>query len=180
MPNRRMLKANNIHQVTAYIDHMYELLLAHNALQRGSRLTYPGNRHQFAQRLDRDVLAAGLLAEAKIPQFDVPAWSLELSRVRQQMQYLRKCLSAFRTHLNHAGILREYTTSFPEDEVPQNQRHCSRLLRSANSDIRTLVKQSFINVEQNDNSESKNWKRQYSLRTKKQLSGCVDSKKSKT
>ncbi|KAI2497109.1 hypothetical protein MHU86_17370 [Fragilaria crotonensis] len=142
-PNRRMLKANNIHQVTAYIDTMYEFLLAHNAFQRGRRLTYPGNRHQFAERLDRDVLAAGLAAEAKIPQFGVPAWSLELSRARQRVQYLRKCLSAFRTHLDHAGIIQEYIMMFPEDEVPTHQRHCSRLLRSANSNIRLLVKQSF-------------------------------------
>ncbi|KAI2510607.1 hypothetical protein MHU86_3718 [Fragilaria crotonensis] len=142
-PNRRMLKANNIHQVTAYIDTMYEFLLAHNAFQRGRRLTYPGNRHQFAERLDRDVLAAGLAAEEKIPQFGAPAWSLELSRARQRVQYLRKCLSAFRTHLDHAGIIQEYIMMFPEDEVPTHQRHCSRLLRSASSNIRLLVKQSF-------------------------------------
>ncbi|KAI2511551.1 hypothetical protein MHU86_2805 [Fragilaria crotonensis] len=68
-PNRRMLKANNVRQVTAYIDRMYELLSVHNAFQRGHKLTHPGNRHQFAERLDRDVLAASISAEASLPQF---------------------------------------------------------------------------------------------------------------
>ncbi len=63
---RRMLKANNTAQVTTYINKMYELLLAHNAFDPGTRLTYPGNRHQFAERLDGDVLAASLAAETAI------------------------------------------------------------------------------------------------------------------
>jgi exonuclease III len=47
---RRMLKANNTAQVTTYINKMYELLTAHNAFDRGTRLTYPGNRHSSIRR----------------------------------------------------------------------------------------------------------------------------------
>jgi hypothetical protein len=86
---RRMLKANNTAQVTTYINKMYELLLAHDAFDRGTRLTYPGNCHQFAERLDRDVLAASLAAETAIPQFGEHAWSIELSNARRRVQQLR-------------------------------------------------------------------------------------------
>jgi len=143
-PTRRMLKSNNAHQVTAYIDHMYHLLLAHNAFDRGDRLTYPGIRHQFAERLDRDVLAASLAAEASIPQFGEHAWSIELSRARRRVQYLRKCLSAFRTLFDSTSLLNEYAIAFPDDEVPRNQGHCSKLLRYAQSKIRRIVKQSYV------------------------------------
>lgn len=102
---RRMLKANNAAQVTTYINKMYEFLLAHNAFDRGMRLTYPGNRHQFAERLDRDILAASLAAEAAIPQFGEHAWSIELSTARRRVQYLRKCLSMLRTGLDSSGLL---------------------------------------------------------------------------
>jgi hypothetical protein len=142
-----MLKANNVHQVTAYIDRMYELLLAHNAFERGTRLTYQGNRHQFAERLDRDVLAASLSAESSIPQFGEHAWSIELSNARRRVQYLRKCLSAFRTNLDHIDILQEYATVFPEDEVPRNQGHCSSLLRCAHHEVQRIVKQSYVTRE---------------------------------
>ena len=143
-PHRRMLKANNVRQVTAYIDRMYELLSAHNAFQRGHKLTHPGNRHRFAERLDRDVLAASISAEASLPQFGEPAWSLELSQARRKAQYLRKALSMFRIALDNTKILQEYSQAFPEAEVPCTQGHCSRLLRSATLEIRSLVKQSYV------------------------------------
>jgi hypothetical protein len=137
-PNRRILKSNNVRQVTACIDHMYHLLLAHNAFNRGDRLTYPGNQHQFAKQLDRDVLAASLAAEASIPQFGEHAWSFELvSRARRRAQYLR-------THFDSSRLLHEYSTPFPEDEVPRNQGHCSELLRLAHGEIRRIEKQSYV------------------------------------
>jgi hypothetical protein len=144
-PNRRMLKAQSTYQVTAYIYKMYELLLAHNAFDRGQRLTYPGNRHTFAERLlDRDLLAASLAAEKSLPQFGEHAWSIELSNARRRVQFLRKCLSMFRTGLDLSSIITEYATMFPDDDVPQHQHHCSRLLRLANREVRGIVKQSFV------------------------------------
>ncbi len=63
-PHWRMLKANNPYQVNAYINTMFDLLMAHNAFERGERLTFPGNQHQ---QTDRNVLAASLSADASIP-----------------------------------------------------------------------------------------------------------------
>jgi hypothetical protein len=143
-PNRRMLKAQSTHQVTAYINKMYKLLLAHNAFDRGQRLTYPGNRHTFAERLDHDLLAASLAAEKSLPQFGEHAWSIELSNARRRVQFLRKCLSMFRTGLDLSSIITEYATMFPDNEVPRHQHHCSRLLRLANREVRGIVKQSFV------------------------------------
>ncbi|KAI2501756.1 hypothetical protein MHU86_12676 [Fragilaria crotonensis] len=141
---RRMLKANNAAQVTTYINKMYEFLLAHNAFDRGMRLTYPGNRHQFAERLDRDILAASLAAEAAIPQFGEHAWSIELSTARRRVQYLRKCLSMLRTGLDSSGLLWKFAIAFPDHELPNNPSQCSRLLRSATHEVRRIVKHSFV------------------------------------
>ncbi|KAI2490533.1 hypothetical protein MHU86_24043 [Fragilaria crotonensis] len=67
-PQQRLLHASNIQQVTTYLNEKYELLMAHNAFVRGARLTYQGNRHKFAERLDRVVTEASLVAESRIPQ----------------------------------------------------------------------------------------------------------------
>ncbi|KAI2513650.1 hypothetical protein MHU86_790 [Fragilaria crotonensis] len=142
---RQMLRANNVHQVTAYIDRTYQLLEAHNAFARSRRFTFPGNRHQFAERLDRDVLAASLSAESSIPPFGEHAWSKQLSRARRpRVQSTRKCLSAIRTHFDVSGLLHEYAAEFPEDEVPRTQGQCSRLLRLAHCEIRRIVKESYV------------------------------------
>ncbi|KAI2499310.1 hypothetical protein MHU86_15154 [Fragilaria crotonensis] len=65
-PQQRLLHASNIQQVTTYLNEKYELLMAHNAFVRGARLTYQGNRHKFAERLDRVVTEASLVAESRI------------------------------------------------------------------------------------------------------------------
>ncbi|KAI2490278.1 hypothetical protein MHU86_24299 [Fragilaria crotonensis] len=143
-PTRRMLKANNPHQVTVYIDAMYELLLKHNAFERCERLTHEGNRHQYAERLDRDVLAASLAAEKSLPQFGEPAWSMELARARRRVHYLRKCLSAFRTTFDCSSVIQAYREDLPTDEIPRNTSHCSRLLRWANKEVCRIVKDSYV------------------------------------
>ncbi|KAI2506424.1 hypothetical protein MHU86_8050 [Fragilaria crotonensis] len=141
---RRMLKANNPHQVTAYINKMYELLQEHNAFARGKRLTFLGNRHQFAERLDRDLLAASLAAEASIPQFGEHAWSAELSMARRRVQYLKKCLSITKSGLDLTQIQQEYAPEFPDDNIPNNKEQCSCCLRLANREVHRIIKQSFV------------------------------------
>ena len=51
-PNKRMLKATNLAQVTTYIDRKYEYLVAHNIFDRAEKLSHLGDRHQFAERID--------------------------------------------------------------------------------------------------------------------------------
>ncbi len=143
-PMRRMLKANNTHQVTAYIDAMYELHLKHNAFERCKRLTHEGDRHQYAERLDRDVLAASLAAEKSLPQYGEPTWSMELARARQRVHYLRKCLSAFRTTFDCSSIIQAYRKDLPTDKIPRNTSHCSFLLRCANKEVCRIVKDSYV------------------------------------
>lgn len=61
----RFLESTNINQVTAYIEKKYELLNHHNVFERMQRLNQPGNRHRFAEQLDKDVTEASLAAENK-------------------------------------------------------------------------------------------------------------------
>ncbi|KAI2493381.1 hypothetical protein MHU86_21163 [Fragilaria crotonensis] len=80
----RVLKANNLKQVTAYIKAKHKYLDAHNVFDRMKRLELPGNRHRFAERLDKDVEAASLAAEQTIPHFDKPFWSVDLAQARKK------------------------------------------------------------------------------------------------
>jgi PleD family two-component response regulator len=60
-----MLQSWNIQQVASYIRTKHAFLEQHNAFERSDRLTFLGNRHAFAERLDKDVVAASLAAERK-------------------------------------------------------------------------------------------------------------------
>ncbi len=40
----------------------------------------PGNRHSFAERLDRDRLQASLTAEKRVKKFQIPAWLVALAQ----------------------------------------------------------------------------------------------------
>ncbi len=62
-PATQVLKSNNVIQVTQYSKEKYEYLIQCKAFERAKRLTHPGSRHAFAERLDRDVLHASLAAE---------------------------------------------------------------------------------------------------------------------
>ncbi|KAI2501661.1 hypothetical protein MHU86_12785 [Fragilaria crotonensis] len=76
----RILASNNVHQVTAYISRKHALLEQHNVFQRAQRLHHPGNRHKFAEKLDKDIVAASLASELSLPRFDTPDWSVELAQ----------------------------------------------------------------------------------------------------
>jgi hypothetical protein len=83
-PAHRVLKSNNVEQVTAYIKFKFDFLQSRNAFRRAEQLTLPGNRHVFAERLDSDVLKASLDAEKRIKSFREPAWSIALSKARRK------------------------------------------------------------------------------------------------
>ena len=55
-PSQRILRSNNIEQVTQYLKFKYEYLMSRNAFERIKQLSMPGNRHEFAERLDKDML----------------------------------------------------------------------------------------------------------------------------
>ncbi len=83
----RVLKAIILKQVTAYIKAKHKYLEAHNVFDRMKRLELSGNRHKYAEKIDKDVEAASLAAEKSIPHFDQPFWSVELSQARKRCKY---------------------------------------------------------------------------------------------
>ena len=144
----RVLKSNNVNQATQYIKMKYDFLKSHNAFDRGHQLGNPGQRHQFAERLDRDVLAASLAAESKLPRYDTPAWSVKLARARQRVLHLSKCASMARTGLDHLTQLP--VTPVPLDdwytepfEIPHTLQECVDQLKIAKLDVKSIVKNSF-------------------------------------
>jgi exonuclease III len=78
----RILHSNNVKQVTQYIREKHKILSNHNAFERAHRLSQPGEKHQFAERLDADILRASLIAESRIRRYKDPPWSLELATAR--------------------------------------------------------------------------------------------------
>ena len=140
----RVLKSQNVNQVTEYIQKKYDLLLQHNAFDRAERLTLPGNRDAFAERLDRDVLQASLSAEKACRRYGQPSWSVELSKARQKVVFLQKCLSMAKTGLTHIAILQRMVDKNPlEFTIPNDEKACNMALRATKKKIREIVSQSF-------------------------------------
>ena len=97
---KRILKSNNIRQVTQYIKEKYEYLQRWNAFNRAKQLTHPENCHQYAERLDKDMLQASLVAEQRTQRYGEPAWSVALDQARKCVAILKKCLTMSRTRLD--------------------------------------------------------------------------------
>jgi hypothetical protein len=136
--------------VTAYIRTKHELLVNCEGFRRSLRLTNPGNRHVFANRLDQDMLATSLQAEKRIPEFDYPVWSAALARARQYVSILTKQLTALQTGMDHhrkletteIQLLDEHYDSPLElvDTIPA----CSSLLRKAKKAVSEMVASSRL------------------------------------
>ena len=140
----RVLHSQNVNQVSAYIIKKHQLLSKHNVFDRIERLSRPGNRHVFAERLDRDVLNASLAAEKAIQRYGSPSWSVELSRARRKAVFLQKCLSMAKTGLNHNAILQRTIECNPlEFTIPANVKECNAELRNTKQEIKEIVSQSY-------------------------------------
>ncbi|KAI2512752.1 hypothetical protein MHU86_1540 [Fragilaria crotonensis] len=143
----RTLRTSNISQVTQYIETKYDLLVQHNAFERMERLDHPGNRHEYAERLDKDILAASLAAEKQMKKFGSPAWSLELVAARRRASFFSKCISQWKTGIDHDVQLQEYQSisPFELEEFPTSMtlQECTAQLRQAKADVRQIVKESY-------------------------------------
>jgi hypothetical protein len=64
-----MLKTNNLAQMTEYLRTKYRILEDHNVFARAEQLTLPGDKHQFAERLDKDILEASLATEKALKHY---------------------------------------------------------------------------------------------------------------
>ena len=141
---RRPLSSRNAKQVTAYIRSKHELLSKCDGIRRSMRLSNPGNRHAFANRLDQDVLEASLQAEKRIPQFDEPVWFAALARARQYVSILTKQLTALRTGRDYHRILETEIQLLDQHyesplELPDTIAGCSSVLRQAKKAVAEIV-----------------------------------------
>ena len=115
-----------------------------NVFDRAERLSLPGDRHAYLERLDKDVVKASLDAERKKKHFREPACSVELAQSRQKVSILKKCLSAIRTGLDHRNILsHDITNAGLTIEIPSTLQECSSQLRTAQKEVRNIVSTSF-------------------------------------
>ncbi len=104
----------------------------------------PGNRHAFAERLDSDVLKASLDAEHNTKQFREPEWSVALSQARRKLSILRKCLSMYRTGLDHLQIIkRDLDMTNIAMEIPISKRQCYNMINETQSHVHQLVTKSY-------------------------------------
>jgi hypothetical protein len=140
----RVLKSNNLHQVTAYVRKKYDLLERHNVFRRIDRLLLLGDRHSFAERLDKDVVEASLAAEKSLRKYGEPQWSVELHHERKKVQILKKCLSMAKTRLDNAQTIRqEWRKIYGNTDPPGNERECLQHLRQSETRVKELVNASF-------------------------------------
>ena len=113
--------------------------------RRSQQLSLLGNRHEFAERLDRDIVAASVAAVAKMKRYGESAWSVELQNARQQVTILSKCLSMIRTRLDHRVHIQLHLAKFPNVafQVPETIQECNTRLREANRVVKVVVHSSF-------------------------------------
>ena len=142
---RRILHTSNAKQVTEYIRQKHKLLLQCDAFNRTNKLSNPGNRHAFADRLDTDVLNASITAEKRIPKYDTPAWSVALIQARYYVTILTKQLTALKTGMDHHNTLETALKLLPASaeishSLPQTIAECSTRLRQAKQAVKDLVK----------------------------------------
>jgi exonuclease III len=158
-PAARILKTNNVAQVTQYIQTKYDILMEHNVFERMERLSHPGNRHAYAERIDKDILAASLAAEKQMQKFGSPAWSLELVKARRKVSHLSKCISMHKTGLSHTVQLRRYqaVNQFELDEfnLPATLADCTTQLRASKKEVARIVQESYARRDEERNQRIK-------------------------
>jgi exonuclease III len=137
---RRELSSRNRKQVTAYIRRKYELLINCNAFERAARLHIPGERHAYAERLDKDVVDASLTAEKDLPKIFEPAWSVALAQARKKKLILTKQMSALKTGWDNTEVISYDMEQLDEPfEVPVTIQSCSVAMRQIDVEIKELV-----------------------------------------
>ncbi len=140
----QIMTSTNINQVTQYIRKKYELLGHHNAFERSQQLTREGIRHNFAERLDRDVTAASLGAEKAVQRYGEASWSIELSRLRQKASILSKCISMARNGVDLTKQIDQDLTSVSFNfSIPATLQECQVMLRETKVEIKEVVTRSY-------------------------------------
>ena len=140
-PALRILQSKNVKQTTSYIKIVYDYLTQCNAFERAKRsLCHPGNQHAYAERLDKDMIQACLMAEKRIKRYGEPTWSIALDQARKKAVILRKCLSTIRTGLDITEIIQERNRNLDTPmELPRTKQECCDQLRLAKREIENIV-----------------------------------------
>ena len=139
-PAQRILQSKNVKQLTQYIKLVYDYLEQCNAFERAKRLNHPGNRHAYAERLDRDMLQACLMAENRVKRYGEPAWSVALDQARRKAAILRKCLSMIRTGLDLTSIINDNNATLDTPlQIPTTKQECNTQLQQARREIENIV-----------------------------------------
>jgi exonuclease III len=149
-PPSRVLQSNNVKQVTQYIREKYRQLEDCNAFRRGNQLMEQGNRHAYAERLDKDIIRASLSAEKKTQKYQSPAWSIALAKARTKVIVLTKCLSMARTGYNFTTEICKHLrdgTSL-DDLLPRTKQECVEQLRQAKREVQQIICESFSRREE--------------------------------
>jgi hypothetical protein len=141
---QRILNSANVKQVTNYFKIKYDYLKQCNAFERVERLTFPGDRHQYAKRLDKDMVQASLVAENRTKRFGAPEWSIALGQARKRVNILKKCLSMARTQLDMNETVQTNNDALNEPmDLPRTKRECCTLLRAARRAVKEIVAASY-------------------------------------
>ena len=115
--------------------------------ERMKRLEHPGNRNEYAERLDKDILAASLAAEQQMKKYASPAWSLELVTARKKVTYWSIRISMLKTGLDQTAQLNNLQSSSPFDEEEFSEgrtlHECTANLRASKAAVNQIVKDSF-------------------------------------
>ena len=144
----RLLNSTNLRQVTEYVRKAYDLCEASNVFDRATRLSNPGDRHQFAERLDRDVTKICLSAEKRLTKFQSPAWSLALVQARQKVQILKECVSLLKNNRQPPPSLVQDQMNHPDMPImPTALRAATKQLREAQLQVQQIVDHRFENRE---------------------------------
>jgi exonuclease III len=143
-PEARGLSSSNTRQVTAYLEKKHELLTQCNAFERGEKLSHLGDRHKFAEKLDRDIQKASQAAEKKVSLYAEPEWSQKLVKARQKVLILQKCKTMATTKLDHQDIIKEQMAiSGVEMLIPSTLAECKHMIKEAKLEVKKIVKASF-------------------------------------
>ncbi|KAI2497605.1 hypothetical protein MHU86_16911 [Fragilaria crotonensis] len=139
----RILRSNHRQQVTAYIRRKYKILEDHNVFRRIDQLTWLGDRHAFAERLDKDVVEASLAAEKSIQRVGTAPWSVALTK-RDKSADINKMSVDGKTRLNNEAIIRTaWSKAGLANDPPVTEKECTRELKEARQQVRSIISEQY-------------------------------------